>query len=323
MEVAKYLEERTTEDGIVRRVSVSTDIPQKQLSDDDLTAMWEQSGRSLDALDVDGIRERIMTIRGSDETVDRDGDIIRVSGWELDNYRRNPVFLWAHNYSVPPVGSALAVTQSDGEHPSLDFTILFPKAEEYEFGATVHRLYSSGFMRASSVGFIPKTIVRVDDEDERQALGLGRYGYLITRQELLELSAVPVPANPSALMNGIKSGVITRQDVGALKVMTDLALWRADKCTTVQEFADGAEELRKALERLSDDLSGGDQEIDRVLSRLERIESRVVELSERLTRNAGGVSGDGGNEARAEALDDAHGQLREVYDGLFSLARRF
>jgi hypothetical protein len=40
----------------------------------------------------------------SDETVDRYGDIIRASGWQLGNYRQNPVLLFGHQSDSLPVG---------------------------------------------------------------------------------------------------------------------------------------------------------------------------------------------------------------------------
>lgn len=40
----------------------------------------------------------------SDETIDREGEIISIDGWVLDNFKRNPVMLWSHNPYDPPIG---------------------------------------------------------------------------------------------------------------------------------------------------------------------------------------------------------------------------
>ena len=45
----------------------------------------------------------------STDEVDRHGDLVSVGGWRLQAYRRNPVFLWAHDYTQPAIGRALAV----------------------------------------------------------------------------------------------------------------------------------------------------------------------------------------------------------------------
>src|SRR6185503_19793407 len=56
-----------------------------------------------------GESARTMRFVASDESVDRSGDIIRASGWQLDNFRKNPVFLWAHKSSEPPIGKVTSI----------------------------------------------------------------------------------------------------------------------------------------------------------------------------------------------------------------------
>ncbi len=133
---------------------------------------------------------------GSSEDEDRDGDIILASGWELDNYKKNPVFLWAHDYSIPPIGKALNVGVVDDE---LHFDIQFPEKGIHALADTVYELYKGGFLNATSVGFtgmegIPST-----------------KGTIFMKQELLELSAVPVPSNPNALQRAKSLGYISNR----------------------------------------------------------------------------------------------------------------
>lgn len=136
---------------------------------------------------------RILRFIGSNEARDRDGDIILASGWELDNYKKNPVFLWAHDYTIPPIGRALSVEVIKNQ---LIFDIEFPEKGIYSLADTVYELYKKGFMNATSVGFIGKEMQPSGD------------GVKFVRQELLELSAVPVPSNPSALQQAKSLGVI-------------------------------------------------------------------------------------------------------------------
>ncbi|MFJ8531684.1 hypothetical protein [Bacillus sp. NPDC094106] len=139
-------------------------------------------------------QERKLRFIGSCEHADRDGDVILASGWELDNYKKNPVFLWTHDYSIPPIGRAINVfRQAD----KLIFDIEFPEKGIHPLADTVYELYKKGFMNATSVGFIGK---------EGEALPTG--GTKFTRQELLELSAVPVPSNPMALQQAKSLGCI-------------------------------------------------------------------------------------------------------------------
>lgn len=138
--------------------------------------------------------DRILRFIGSTEAQDRDGDIISASGWELENYKKNPVFLWAHDYSIPPIGKAIDVRVRNKQ---LIFDIQFPEEGVYPLADTVYKLYKGGFLNATSVGF-------VGNQKEHIA-----NGYKYIRQELLELSAVPVPSNPKALQQAKSKGYIS------------------------------------------------------------------------------------------------------------------
>jgi len=145
--------------------------------------------------------DRTLEFLGSTESQDRVGDIIVASGWKLENYRKNPVFLWAHDYRSLPIGKATKVWKEKGE---LKFRIQFADAETYEFADTAYKLYKGGFLSAVSVGFEP-----IEHEDIKDAEGRPTGGYKFKKQELLELSAVPVPANAEALVTARDAGVIT------------------------------------------------------------------------------------------------------------------
>ena len=43
----------------------------------------------------------------STEDEDRDKDIIRQDGWDLKNFKKNPVVPWSHNYWDVPVAKSL------------------------------------------------------------------------------------------------------------------------------------------------------------------------------------------------------------------------
>jgi phage head maturation protease len=63
-------------------------------------------------------------------------------------------------------------------------------------GKAVAALLSGGFLRSVSVGFRPLEF-RFSSDPARQG------GIDFTKQELLEISVVPVPANAEALLTGI------------------------------------------------------------------------------------------------------------------------
>ena len=43
--------------------------------------------------------------------VDRDNEVIAGNAWDMGNYEKNKVLLWAHNYDLPPIGKVLWLKQ--------------------------------------------------------------------------------------------------------------------------------------------------------------------------------------------------------------------
>ena len=139
-------------------------------------------------------KERTLTAYISTGARDRMDEVLTPAGVDLRAYKKNPVVLWAHNYQQPPIGKALWV-KKDGEG-----IVSKVKFANTEFAQEVFDLYKEGYMRAFSVGFIPK---EHEDGDGKKS---PRRTY--TKWEMLEYSAVPVPANPEALTLAIQKGVL-------------------------------------------------------------------------------------------------------------------
>ena len=124
----------------------------------------------------------------SDATVDRLGDIIEPSGWELDHFRRNPIALFNHKSDMP-VGKWRNI-RVDGEQLVAEF-------EPAEKGTShrvdeILRLIEQDILRATSVGFRSIQQEPIDPKGRVK-------GTRFLRQELLETSIVSVPANPGAV----------------------------------------------------------------------------------------------------------------------------
>jgi HK97 family phage prohead protease len=145
----------------------------------------------------------------SDGTVDRMGDTVAVGGWNLTAYRSNPVVLFAHDSSSPPVGRARRVW-TDGTRLLAD--VEFAPPETYAFADTIYKLVKGGFLKSGSVGFLP-----VDYEFSERPTG----GIDYKRQELLEFSIVPVPANSNALIEAQAKGLLSRRDIRRLRRAAD------------------------------------------------------------------------------------------------------
>jgi len=142
----------------------------------------------------------------SDETVDRYNEVIRLDGWQLDNFRRNPVILDSHDSTS--VGKIL------GNSPLIDLRegklinrVRF--AVENPLGNLAYKMAKGGFIKSESVGFIPLAWQSGKNADEPDRT--------YTKQELIEISLVAVPANPGATIGtALKSGAIEKSDVREL-----------------------------------------------------------------------------------------------------------
>ncbi len=142
------------------------------------------------------------------ETVDSYGDIVKVSGWDMDRFKKNSPFLEQHAMGLVPLGRVrkwwkTQVTVRGEMIRALAMRVEFaldvgsPAQQDRVF--TYYDMYRAGFMKAVSVTFLPKEWKRPKDDEEREKLGLGKYGVLFTKQEMIELSAVSVGANADAL----------------------------------------------------------------------------------------------------------------------------
>ena len=211
---------------------------------------------------TEDLGDRSVQFTISKEVVDRDGDILRASGVDFTNYMKNPVFLSFHNSREFPLGK---VTKFWVEGNAVKAIVYFPPIEELSTNPEqasekaklvdfTYHCYKTGMLNAVSVGFIPLEWVETEN------------GFDIQKWELLEFSAVAVPANQDAIAEAVKSfgkdfakdfvseeksgrkiSAQTREILNKIKACGD----ELEKCQkTIKACGD---ELRKALAELDDD----------------------------------------------------------------------
>jgi HK97 family phage prohead protease len=132
--------------------------------------------------------------------VDRYGDVIDPNGWQLANFNTNPVVLWAHDASAPPIGRAKNVGVVGGK---LMGSIEFMSADVNPMSDAIYQMLRAGFLNAVSVGFSP--IAWKQTTDKARPGGID-----FSKVELLEVSIVPIPALPTALVQARAAGIETR-----------------------------------------------------------------------------------------------------------------
>ena len=185
----------------IRTVRIRLDTPEGALIrehyglDKSVTEIVRQYAiGEFERAEEDGERPVMITT----DDIDRMGEVVHPAGVDLENYRKNPVILWAHNYNLPPIGSAKWVQRQ--EHG----IVAKPRWANHQFAQDIKELYAQGHMKAWSIGFIPKEWE--DGNGTKKAPSR-----IYTKTELLEFSAVPVPANPAALSLALAKGLVVNK----------------------------------------------------------------------------------------------------------------
>jgi HK97 family phage major capsid protein/HK97 family phage prohead protease len=120
----------------------------------------------------------------SDATVDRMGDVIVQSGWDLADFVGNPIALFSHKADLPLGVWKDVRVQGGALRGRLELLPrgMSPRVDE------IRAFVEAGMLRAVSVGFRP-----IDTEP------LPNGGVKFKRAALVECSVVSIPANPNAL----------------------------------------------------------------------------------------------------------------------------
>lgn len=190
----------------------------------------------------------VLDFIASTATLDRYHEIIEPAGWRLESYRKNPVFQNAHNYGdiLFTLGKALSTeVRSVGSGQALCQRIQFA-TEVNPVARIAYGLYKGGFLNAVSVGFIPLRWEDGNRTNGNDGTNSGpRRRYL--EQELLEVSAVAIPANPDALALGLKSGAVSRSDVQEMFEVLRALVGTAPK--QQPGWVDLAREFRRVMQK--------------------------------------------------------------------------
>lgn len=158
-------------------------------------------------VEIVDLGERRVQFTISREVVDRDGDILRASGVDLTNYYKNMVFLAFHNTRDFPLGKTEKVWV---EGDRVKAIVYFPTIEELSTDPSqasekaricdfAYNCYKTGMLNAVSVGFIPLEYKWITNDQGEVT------GWDVLKWELLEFSAVAVPANQDAIAEAVKS----------------------------------------------------------------------------------------------------------------------
>lgn len=150
------------------------------------------------------VHEGATAFRASTNREDRHMSVIDQKGWDLRNYRANPIVLFNHNHDRP-IGRSTLTRVEKGEDPYLRLDVL-PDSESPD-GVLVGGLLARKMLSAGSVSFRPASapVDRNKLPEDHFAHRPAREGdspwwpaLYYPKAELLEFSVVTVPSNVDA-----------------------------------------------------------------------------------------------------------------------------
>jgi hypothetical protein len=183
-----------------------------------------------------------MVFIASEESPDRRGDVVLASGWQLKDFRKNPVFMYSHDLRIPPIGN---VSNIAVEGTQLIASVVWD--EEDEFATAIRGKYERHIMRGVSVGFRPIDFRFEDD------------GIRFLKQELIELSAVAVPMHPKALQKMLgdqKFSIVVPERINPSTLSS------TSTATSVPDIRTTEQKILDSLTRLEVDISDIKEAID-------------------------------------------------------------
>lgn len=213
--------------------------------------------------------ERTVRFKISSEVVDRDGDILIAKGCDFENFKKNPQFLGFHNQHDFPLGTP---KNWGVEGNAVYCDVYFPTIEELSSDPALasekaklvdftYHCYKTGMLNAVSVGFIAKEYEEILDKAGYVT------GYKILEWELLEFSAVAVPANQDAIAQAVKSfGEDGKDIVDPIERIKDCEKQIAQCQKEIKEQTERMQKVKEELDAdvlcLDDELVLEDEEIN-------------------------------------------------------------
>jgi HK97 family phage prohead protease len=197
------------------------------------------------------VEKREVDFIASTPDQDSDGDIVE-QDFVYDRFIKNPVILFAHNSRALPIGKASNVGVRDGV---LKMTVTFASKKANPLAEQVFQLIKEDMLRAMSIGFIPRDIRR-ELRDDKEV-------WILSKNELIESSVVPIPANQNALAE--------------LKAK---ALRKHAPPSEPTNAADGGQENSMDVEQLQKDIAELTDAKEAMSKELEALKERYTSLEE-------------------------------------------
>lgn len=166
----------------------------------------------------------------SEESIDRQGDIVLAAGMDDSHFQLNPLVTMNHAYGLPPVGTSLwRMPATEGNLRGIKAKTHYqPRPDSWPDGTDwppdmAFTLVQSGLLRGKSVGFLPLKVRRPSSEDIQKEPALAKARFIIEKWLLLEYACVYLPAQQNAVVESVSKGLALPPEPRRLLGWTDSA----------------------------------------------------------------------------------------------------
>ncbi|MBR0879118.1 HK97 family phage prohead protease [Bradyrhizobium barranii subsp. barranii] len=227
----------------------------------------------------------------SDETPDRMDDVIMSDGWQLDNFRKNPIALFGHRSDFP-IGTWKDLRV---EKKQLIGRLDIAPEGTSERIDEIRRLIDAGILRAVSVGFKP-----IETKPRKET----DWGVFYTKAELVETSVVSVPANPNAL------AIAKSMKISAATIDLVFA-GQGTKGDLGRRSFNGGQASRKSDDKRRPTMSLAQRIVD--------AEKRLVELRDKLSAHFDNVDDTNVSDQQLETANELNAKITQEEKNLAAL----
>jgi hypothetical protein len=146
----------------------------------------------------------------TDDSIDLSGEVVDHKSINFDEFRKNPLVAFGHNYTIPSIGKSIWQKQVANQWKAK--TIYAPRPENHPkdlewFPDTVYHLIKEGFLPGKSIGAVGK--VRLPTEDDIKERPFLKSAKLIRYDiKVFEYSVVTKNCNKNALVEAIAKGTV-------------------------------------------------------------------------------------------------------------------
>lgn len=237
---------------------------------------------------------RTVDFIASTDAVDTYDEIVDQGTWELDIYRANPVVLFAHKSRELPIGKSVDVAVRNGR---LECRIQFATEDMNPEAEKVWKLIKGQFLRAVSVGFIPRD-VKWEKRD-------GKDVFVLCGNSLREISVTPVPANHEALAK-MRARALAGRPANEAPRAQENDMDEKTKQELEAQLAAATKAIEEAKAKRAEELAAKDAELALAAKALESLQAKAESLT--AERDALAVERD----ALAKEKADLHAKMTEA-----------